>query len=175
MKKVLCLSLVFLVLINTAIANTSDVAIHEIQNFEAQFNAAAKLIGSGHKITENNLKFTSGPVNDVFTIILDDNIGMNITVPHQKSTITEVALMYAPDGDIASATSFIAAIGELALTFGAVEKTQDVGAFIENLGLFDTDFSDGSKGYIVLKDIRYSWQSLQSLGIWFYVKAADRV
>lgn len=172
MKKFIGILLTILIFFTISIYAESPTLLN-IRDFEWKFNYAATLTGSGHKITKDNLTFTSGTVNDIFTIQLDKNLGMNVTVPHQKSDINGITLIYVPDGDIVSVTSFVAGIGELALTFGAVKEAKSVDAFIENLGLFDTDFSAGSKGYVVIKGIRYSWQALESLGIWFHVLPAE--
>lgn len=165
MRRILCISLLFVILFVVVHADSTSIPLLDLREFEVKFNETANTIGSAHKITKNNTKFTSGPINDVFTVYLEESVGMLITVPNGKSNVTEISLMYIPDGNAASATSFIIAIGELALTFGAVAKSKDIGTFIDNLGLFDSDFSDGSSGYVVIKDTRYSWSASSILGI----------
>lgn len=123
MKKFICVLLTILFFFTFSVYAESAPLLN-IKDFEWQFNYAAILTGSGHKITKDNITFTSGTVNDAFTIQLDETLGMNVSVPHQKSEINGITLIYMPDGNIVSATSFIAGIGELALTFGAVKEAK---------------------------------------------------
>ena len=164
MKRVSCL-LVCLMVCCLSTLGFAEGKLPSIKEFEPLFESAAKLLGSGHEITTDNLTSSSGKVRTTFNVKLSDVLTLMVQIRTDTHETCDV-IATSKGGNTSDSTDFLCAISEILYCTEGIDDVSKTGDFLELLGFFD-NLKDGDSNSIEVNGITYSYLVSSMFGFIF--------
>lgn len=138
-------------------------------DFKDKFNSFSKEIGSPFNIDEINV--TEGEVQNVASIILTDNVGMNLTINKADNSVREVVVIGQGDGSEESGYDIMLAMGTVISVTNPSLDEEGRGNVLRELGLME-GLPDEQVKYVE-GDVRYTLSADDVIGVMFIANNKD--
>lgn len=175
MKRFISLALVF-VLALSLVSSVASAAVKQTNKlmtyseFQKAYTSAAKQTKSGSKWDTKKISFTEGDVNDVWQVKVNDYCIIQLQAPAGTKDIAGVLMLCSIDGSEECLVSLLYTMCEIGLATGALDSVDEMGEFLEAIGIFSDEFKDGGEGELVVYDVKYGWSLSSLIGFMFYAE-----
>ncbi|WP_212758503.1 hypothetical protein [Paenibacillus sinopodophylli] len=144
----------------------------DVEDFKQAFNTASAEFDASFKI--NNISVEKGEVQNIFTVVFTDNLGLTGTVNKNDGLIREIIILGTGDGTMESGTDFILAMGVMIAATNPTLAQSARGDILADLGLMDENVDIQNLDNSTIRNgIKYHITSSQEMGFWFITSDAN--